>query len=68
MAQYFDKGNIDKFNKLYLSDFAPEIIECKDDTILQITLSIFQAKNSIKLIADDQIAGIHFCVKILQPL
>ena len=29
-------------------------------------LSIFQAKNAIKLIADDATAGVHFCVKIPQ--
>ena len=27
----------------------------------------FKPKNVIKLIAEDAIAGVHFCVKILQP-
>ena len=27
----------------------------------------FQAKNAIKLNADDAITGVHFCVKLLQP-
>ena len=32
-----------------------------------IALPIFHAKNATKLIADDAILGVHFCIKIFQP-